>query len=187
MVAHGDQPGNVNLTVKGGTYEYIYGGSQGYINPEDATDTISADIDGSVKLNILGGTVTKAIFGGSHILGKIKGTVVVNVEDLYQGDACPLDLSEADVYGGGNQADYPGKGVTHEGAYNYPQVNIKNATVKNVFGGGLEAEVKGNPQIKIKKGSKIRGNVYGGGNMGEVIGDPKVIVNGKDDTPNPIE
>ncbi len=187
VVAHGGQPGNVNLTVKGGTYEYIYGGSQGYINPEDATDTISADIDGSVKLNILGGTVTKAIFGGSHILGKIKGTVVVNVEDLYQGDACPLDLSEADVYGGGNQADYPGKGVTHEGAYNYPQVNIKNATVKNVFGGGLEAEVKGNPQIKIKKGSKIRGNVYGGGNMGEVIGDPKVIVNGKDDTPNPIE
>lgn len=185
VVAHGGQPGNVNLTVKGGTYEYIYGGSQGYINPEDATDTISADIDGSVKLNILGGTVTKAIFGGSHILGKIKGTVVVNVEDLYQGDACPLDLSEADVYGGGNQADYPGKGLSPAG--NYPQVNIKNATVKNVFGGGLEAEVKGNPQIKIKKGSKILGNVYGGGNMGEVIGDPKVIVNGKDDTPNPIE
>lgn len=185
VVAHGGQLGNVNLTVKGGTYEYIYGGSQGYINPEDATDTISADIDGSVKLNILGGTVTKAIFGGSHILGKIKGTIVVNVEDLYQGDACPLDLSEADVYGGGNQADYPGKGLSPAG--NYPQVNIKNATVKNVFGGGLEAEVKGNPQIKIKKGSKIRGNVYGGGNMGEVDGDPKVIVNGKDDTPNPIE
>ncbi len=88
-------------------------------------------------------------------------------------------MSEADVYGGGNQADYPGEGVTHEGEYNYPQVNIKNATVKNVFGGGLEAEVKGNPQIKIKKGSKILGNVYGGGNMGKVDGDPKVIINGK--------
>ena len=68
---------------------------------------------------------------------------------------------------------------THPSPYDYPQVNIKNATVKNVFGGGLEAKVTGNPQILIKKGSKISGNVYGGGNMGEVIGDPKVIINGK--------
>ena len=62
--------------------------------------------------------------------------------------------------------------------YNYPQVNIKNATVKNVYGGGLEAEVKGNPQIRIKKGSEVLGNVYGGGNMGEVDGNPKVHIMG---------
>ena len=179
VVAHGGQPGNVHLTVKGGTYEYIYGGSQGYIDPVNPANNISANIAGNVQLDIFGGTVTKAIFGGSHILGKIEGTVIVNVEDRFNEDSCPLDMSEADVYGGGNQADYPGEGVTHEGEYNYPQVNIKNATVKNVFGGGLEAEVKGNPQIKIKKVSKIRGNVYGGGNMGEVDGDPKVIINGK--------
>lgn len=179
VVAGGGQPGNVHLTVKGGTYEYIYGGSQGYIDPVNPANNISADIQGNVQLDVYGGTVTKAIFGGSHILGKIQGTVIVNVEDRFNEDSCPLDVSEADVYGGGNQADYPGEGIDHGEEYNYPQVNIKNATVKNVFGGGLEAEVKGNPQILIKKGSKISGNVYGGGNMGEVIGDPKVIINGK--------
>ena len=176
VVATSSNPGNVHLTVKGGTYEYIYGGSQGYINPNDPTDTISADIEGSVQLDIYGGTVTKAIFGGSHVLGKIAGTIVVNVIDSIQGDDCPLDVSDADVYGGGNQADYK---PTKPNTADYPQVNIKKATVKNVFGGGLEAKVKGNPQVKIKKGSSILGNVYGGGNMGEVDGNPRVIINGK--------
>lgn len=164
--------GNVRLTVNGGTYENVYGGSQG-------TPERGANIEGNVELNIYGGTIRNAIYGGSHIKGSIGGTIIVNVEDRYPSDACALDVSIADVYGGGNQANYPGEGITHDGEYNYPQVNIKNATVKNVFGGALEAEVTGNPQIKIKKGSKIRGNVYGGGNMGEVIGDPKVIINGK--------
>lgn len=164
--------GNVHLTVNGGTYENVYGGSQG-------TPERGANIEGDVQLDIYGGTITKAIFGGSHIKGSIGGKIIVNVEDKYPYDACALDVSIADVYGGGNQANYPGEGITHDGEYNYPQVNIKNATVKNVFGGALEAEVTGNPQIKIKKGSKILGNVYGGGNMGEVDGDPKVIINGK--------
>ena len=45
---------------------------------------------------------------------------------------------------------------------------------------GLKAEVKGNPQIRIKEHAKVLENVYGGGNLGKVEGDPKVIVNGKD-------
>ena len=170
--------GNVRLTVNGGTYENVYGGSKG-------TETTGANIGGNVVLNIYGGTITNAIYGGSHIKGSIGGTIIVNVEDKYPDDACALDVSIADVYGGGNQANYPGEGITHDGEYNYPEVNIKNATVKNVFGGAFEAEVTGNPQIKIKKGAKVLGNVYGGGNMGVVNGNPRVIVNGKDDTPNP--
>ena len=173
--------GNVHLTVKGGTYDYIFGGSRG-------TTTKGADIQGDVVLDVYGGTVNNAIFGGSNVKGAIGGTITVNVEDKFPNDDCALEVSTADVYGGGNQADYPGTAsagsplsgtITHTPPYNYPAVNIKNATVKNVFGGGLEADVIGNPQILIKKGSKIRGNVYGGGNMGEVIGDPKVIINGK--------
>ena len=79
-------------------------------------------------------------------------------------------------------------------------INIKNATVKNVYGGGYKADVMGNPQIHLKKGAKVLGNVYGGGNMGEVKdspttttitnitiveGNPRVIVNGEDDSDNP--
>ena len=173
--------GNVHLTVKGGTYDYIFGGSRG-------TTTKGADIQGDVVLDVYGGTVHNAIFGGSNVKGAIGGTVTVNVEDKYPDDPCALEVSTADVYGGGNQADYPGTPstgsplsgtITHTSPYNYPAVNIKNATVKNVFGGGLEAEVIGDPQVYIKKGSKVLGNVYGGGNMGEVTGNPRVIINGK--------
>lgn len=164
--------GNVHLTVNGGTYENVYGGSQG-------TPERGANIEGDVQLDIYGGTITKAIFGGSHIKGSIGGKIIVNVEDKYPYDACALDVSIADVYGGGNQANYPGEGITHDGEYNYPQVNIKNATVKNVFGGALEAEVTGNPQIQLKNKATILGNVYGGGNRGVVNGNPKVILNGK--------
>ena len=188
VLPSGNQIGNVHLVVKGGTYENIFGGSQGRRAGTDPAhpDAESADISGHILLEIFGGTVTNAIYGGSHILGDVKGTITVNIENKNTG--CPLDLSEADVYGGGNQADYKtptigGKPELHD----YPQVNIKNATVNNVFGGGLEAEVKGNPQIRIKKGSKVLGNVYGGGNLGEVDGDPRVIVNGKDDSDNPTD
>ena len=104
-------------------------------------------------------------------LCKVRSSII----DRYTGN-CSLDISEADVYGGGNKADYK---PTNANTDDYPEVNIKNATVKSVFGGGLQAEVKGNPHINIKKGSKILGNVYGGGNMGKVTGNPSVIINGK--------
>ena len=186
VLPDGNHIGNVHLVVNGGTYENIFGGSQGRLegtDPEHPTEE-SADISGHILLEIHGGTVTNAIFGGSHILGSVAGTITVNIEDKNTG--CPLDLSAADVYGGGYQADYVTPTVAgHDEAHDYPQVNIKNATVKNVFGGGLEAKVKGNPQIRIKKGSKVLGNVYGGGNLGELEGNPKVIVNGKDETENP--
>ena len=183
----GNQVGNVHLVVNGGTYENIYGGSQGRLAGTDPQhpDAESADINGSILLEINGGKVTNAVYGGSHYLGVVKGTITVNVEN--KDPDCPLDLSAADVYGGGNQADYPGLGVTHTAPFNYPQVNIKNATVKNVFGGGLKAKVIGNPQIRIKKGTRLLGNVYGGGNLGEVEGNPRVIVNGNDDSENPHE
>ena len=173
--------GNVTLTVVGGNYDYIYGGSEG-------TNTTGADIQGDVTLNVYGGTVKKAIFGGSNIKGAIGGSITVNVEDKYENDACELDVSLADVYGGGNQADYPGTPatgsplsdpITHSSPYNYPEVNIKNAVVKNVFGGALNAAVTGNPQVHIKNKAKVLGNVYGGGNMGVVNGNPRVVVNGK--------
>lgn len=172
--------GNVHLIVKGGTYENVYGGSKG-------TPSVGANITGNVLLEIHGGTITNAIYGGSHIKGSIGGTIIVNVEDKIPEDACALDVSTATVYGGGNQANYPGEGVSHEAPYNYPMVNIKNATVNNVYGGGLQADVTGNPQIRVKKGSEILGNVYGGGNMGVVDGNPRVIINGKDNTDNPTE
>lgn len=174
VVAGNGGSGNVHLVVKGGTYENVYGGSKGYIDPANPSNNVPANIEGNIILDIFGGTVTNAVYGGSNILGNVAGTITVNVYDSIAN--CALDLNSANIYGGGNQADYTAPTSTP----NYPQVNIKKATVKNVFGGGLKAEVKGNPQIKIKEHAKVLENVYGGGNLGKVEGDPKVIVNGKD-------
>lgn len=190
VLPNGEQIGNVHLKVYGGTYDNIFGGSQGRRPGTNGTNDLgeSADINGSILLEIYGGKVNNAIYGGSHILGKVKGTITVNIEN--GNTDCELDLSVTDVYGGGNEADYDTAPTYGQDEYpythpNYPVINIKNATVKNVFGGGYKAEVKGNPQIHLKKGAKVLGNVYGGGNMGEVDGSPKVIVDGNDNTPNP--
>lgn len=190
VLPSGEQIGNVHLKVYGGTYDNIFGGSQGRRPGTNGTGDQgeSADINGSILLEIYGGKVNNAIYGGSHILGKVKGTITVNIEN--GNSECELDLSVTDVYGGGNEADYDTAPTTGTNEYpythpNYPVINIKNATVRNVFGGGYKAEVKGNPQIHLKEKAKVLGNVYGGGNMGEVFGSPKVNVDGKDTTPNP--
>lgn len=192
VLPSGQMIGNVHLVVEGGTYNNIFGGSQGRLPGTNGPDDEgkSADIAGSILLEIHGGKVNNAIYGGSHILGKVNGTITVNIEDM--GGSCDLDVSTVDVYGGGNEADYDTAPTTGENGYNYthpnyPVINIKNATVRNVFGGGYKAEVKGNPRINIKKGAKVLGNVYGGGNMGKVDGQPKVNIDGKDTSANPHE
>lgn len=192
VLPNGAQIGNVHLVVEGGTYNNIFGGSQGRLPGTNGDDDPgkSADISGCILLEIHGGKVNNAIYGGSHILGKVNGTITVNIENMNTG--CDLDVSTADVYGGGNEANYDTAPTQGENGYdythpNYPVINIKNATVRNVFGGGYKAEVKGNPQIHLKKGAKVLGNVYGGGNMGVVVGSPKVNVDGNDNTPNPHE
>lgn len=208
-----DITGNVELTVNGGNYDYIYGGSKG-------SESQSADISGDVTLNIYGGTIRDAVFGGCNVNGTIGGKIIVNVED--KGGYCPLSMENADVFGGGNLATYTAPTATPD----YPEVNIINATVKNVFGGGNgdpndayqtkgsvtgnprvyinkvatpetyrgvvmgnvygggnAAMVDGNPTIELWRRAKVFGNVYGGGNEGKVTGDTKVIVNGDVVTP----
>jgi hypothetical protein len=197
--------GDVNLTVCGGSYLNIYGGSKG-------TSTTPANIGGAVTLTIKGGRVGNSttegnIFGGSNINGSIGGQITVNVEHD-ETSSCLFDLSHANVYGGGDQAQYTGS----------PVVNIKNGTVLNVFGGGNgnptdatqnpgkvagstvtigddntahravvlgnvfgggnAARVTGSTSILLKQRAKVFGNVYGGGNMGEVGGNTNVTVDG---------
>lgn len=184
--------GNVELTVEGGNYDYIYGGSKG-------TGDQGADIKdypeghelhgtgGNVTLNIHGGTIRDAVFGGCNINGTIGGTIVVNVED--KGGDCPLSMENADVFGGGNLAVYTAPTATPD----YPEVNIINATVRNVFGGGNgdgtedKGSVTGNPKVYINKDKDesgdsypstyrgvVMGNVYGGGNAAKVDGSPTI-------------
>ena len=200
-----DVTGNVNLTVCGGSYLNVYGGSKG-------TTTTPADISGNVTLTIIGGRVGNSttegnIFGGSNINGSIGGTITVNVEYDETG-ACLFDLSNANVYGGGNLAQYAGTPVVNikhgtvlnvfgggngnptDATQNPGKVAGSNVTIGddnaahravvlgNVFGGGNAARVTGSTSILLKQRAKVFGNVYGGGNMGEVEGNTNVTVDG---------
>lgn len=180
--------GNVILTVEGGKYDYIYGGSKG--TEDQGADIIdypdgheSHGTGGNVTLNIHGGTIYDAVFGGCNVNGTIGGKIIVNVED--KGGDCPLSMENADVFGGGNLAVYTAPTATPD----YPEVNIINATVRNVFGGGNgdgtedKGSVTGNPRVYINPVTDpptpsyrgvVMGNVYGGGNAAKVTGSPTI-------------
>ena len=182
VVANNSQQGNVTLTVNGGTYNNIYGGSKG-------TVSTGANIAGDVTLNIYGGTVLQAVYGGSNINGSIGGNITVTVED--KGGECPLNLESANVYGGGNLAVYTAP--TASGARDYnPMVHINHATVRNVYGGGkgdandntqTKGSVKGTPKVFIgvsnDKKATVLENVFGGGDAAKIEGNTVVDINHK--------
>ena len=179
--------GNVNLTVWGGNYKNIYGGSKG--RPEgDPLGEMSADIAGDVTLNIYGGSIGEAVYGGCNIKGLVHGNITVTVIDSI-GDACGLDAALCDVYGGGNLAEYVAP--TGNGAREFnPIVNIRHATVRNVFGGGkgdpadntqMKGSVTGTPKVTIGDDydphrAVVNQSVYGGGNAAKIIGNPWVVL-----------
>lgn len=178
--------GNVNLTVLGGEYECVFGGSKGRPvgHPEGEFD---AYIEGNVNLTIKGGTID-TVFGGSNIKGNVYGKIIVNIDDAGSTD-CPLEIHN--VYGGGHDAPYT---PTTSGCY--PEVNVLNGTISkssglggNVFGGGFGSDAVVNntstygPKVTIGGRNSVdeatvEGNVYGGGHGANVVGNPHVILDG---------
>ena len=173
--------GNVHLTVWGGTYDNIYGGSKG-------TPTEGADIEGNVTLDIYGGTINNAIYGGCNIKGLVAGNITVTVIDSLA-DGCELDAALCDVYGGGNLAEYVAPTGNGTREFN-PIVDIRHAKVRNVFGGGkgdpedntqMRGSVIGTPKVTIGDDydphrAVVNESVYGGGNAAKIIGSPWVVL-----------
>ena len=133
-----------------------------------------ANVTGDITLNITGGRINNA-FGGNNNSGAIDGDISVNVE--WATPACG-DNHLGNVYGAGNLASYSQKTAGH------PEVNIKNGTAANVFGGGkgASAVVTGNPVVTIgdANGShvaNVTGRVYGGGDAAAVTGNTTVTYN----------
>ena len=124
---------NVNIVIKcpGENVEYVYGGS------------LDAQIANDVNLTIIGG-IYKNVFGGNDAGGSIGGNITVNIQET---DECDPIIIE-NLYGGGNDAAYPGNGDT-DGKIT---VNIKSATrIENIYGGGKgsKAVVDGNTEVNI--------------------------------------
>ena len=180
--------GNVVLTVRGGRYYNIYGGSKGDNThlAEIRDNPNTPEIEGNITLNIQGGKVGDPlaatpiignIFGGSNVNSNVTGKITVNIEGTQEGD-CALDLSYANVFGGNNISLYsPTDGNAT------PEVNVKHGTVLNVFGGSkgdnstaTSGTINCSPEVNIGDGvsnhaAVVLGNVYGGGESATVNGD----------------
>ena len=179
--------GNINVTIQGGTYDNVFGGSKG-------TSAVPANVNGNITLTIQGGTIGN-VYGGCDINGNVSGKIEVNIEDI-NNSSCPLHVYN--VHGGGNFASYT---PSTPGAY--PEVNIKNGTIENnppssmmytntsfgnVFGGGRGegANITSNPSVTVgnpASGYKavVHGNIYGGGDEANIIGSTTILVK-KDNT-----
>ena len=164
----------------GDNVEYLYGGSY------------NANIAQGVTLTLIGGKYTN-VFGGNDSGGFIGGKITVNIQESL--DCDPIIIEN--LYGGGNNAEYPGKGATGGSI----EVNIKSCTsINNVFGGGRGkgAKVNGNTQVNLNMvpgyhAKKIDrdgtsgadnnayalgaiGNVFGGGEEAEVNGNTEINI-----------
>ena len=132
-----------------------------------------ADVNSDIVLNITNGTYNK-VFGGNNTSGNINGSITVNI---YEDGCSPVRIGE--LYLGGYLADYSiygykaDRSVRTKAEYDAlstaekeaitvrkdPRINIISATrIDNVFGGGYEATVVGNPHVNVnmEKG-KIKG------------------------------
>ena len=180
--------GNVNLTVLGGEYECVFGGSKGRPAGHSQGE-FDAFIEGNVNLTIGGGTID-TVFGGSNIKGNVHGKIIVNIDDAGSTD-CPLIVHN--VYGGGRNASY-----TPDTLGCYPEVNVLDGTISkkdglggNVFGGGygsgatVTTTSTYGPKVTIGGSNTstdkaiVEGNVYGGGHGANMEGNPHIILNGK--------
>ena len=180
--------GNVNLTVLGGEYECVFGGSKGRPETTGEPQGFNAYIEGDVNLTIRGGTID-TVYGGSNIKGNVHGRIIVNIDDANSNE-CPLVVHN--VYGGGRNAAYAPDTLGC-----YPEVNILNGTISksngeagNVFGGGFgnaaTVTTHGSaygPKVTIGSATStneatVEGNVYGGGHGARVEGNPHVILDG---------
>lgn len=147
---------HTNVTLnKGAIHGNMYGGALG----DNSTE---ANVNGPVTVTVNGGSVTlddksAGVFGCNNINGRPQSTVTVTVNGT---DAEGVD----NVFGGGNHADY----IPPTGQPNYPTVTMTGGTVNNsMYGGGNEADIKGNANVTMTGGT-VKNRIFGGGNKGSV-------------------
>ena len=193
--------GNINVTIEGGVFEHVYGGSKGDLasltTPGNHED-FESNIYGDVNLTITGGTIGD-LYGGCDVNGNITGRI--NVEVFSADNDCGLFIGN--IYGAANLTNYVPtledivngtiyspkvkiiKGTIGGPTNELPINNPTNATTTyagNVFGGANHGYVDSNPKVIVGNGPTntlpvtIKGEVYGGGNEGDVTGSPVVVV-----------
>jgi uncharacterized repeat protein (TIGR02543 family) len=198
------QYGNINVTIEGGVFENVYGGSKGDLaslaTPEDPDHVdFSADIKiipddeqflsqhpelagrvgdgGNVTLTIKGGTIGD-LYGGCNVNGNIEGKISMTIYEV--GNDCGLFIGN--IYGASNQTNYaPVLDDIVNGVVSSPEIKIAKA---DIGGKAYDLPVNNPENLPYKE---YEGNVYGGGKFGSVTSNPKVIVGDGKDSPVTIE
>ena len=112
----------------------------------------NADVNSDIVLNITNGTYEK-VFGGNNTSGNVNGSITVNIKE----EGCsPIIIKE--LYLGGYLAPYSVYGYNTDGSvktsgnklYKDPRINVISASrIDNIYGGGYQATVVGNPHVNI--------------------------------------
>lgn len=198
------QYGNINVTIEGGVFENVYGGSKGDLaslaTQEDPDHVdFASDIKiipddeqflllhpelagrvgdgGNITLDIIGGTIGD-LYGGCNINGNVEGKITLTIHEL--GNDCGLFVGN--IYGASNQTNYtPIRTDIVNHIVSSPEIKI----IKGVIGGKAYNLPINNPNNLPFK--EYEGNVYGGGKFGSVTSNPKVIVGDGMDSPVTIE
>ncbi len=205
--------GNIDLHINGGNIGNVFGGNNesgnisgsitvtvGNAPNEDCGIFEIGNVYGGGNLaaysngngypivNMLGGTVREAIFGGGYGESAIvTGNPKVNVSGGIVGSVITIDGTQTilgDIYGGGNMAPLIGNPVV--------TLSDKANVWSRVFGGGNNALVTGNTNVtmsggvvgfteKVGERDVVRGgDIFGGGNAATIEGETNVrITNGR--------
>ena len=139
--------------------------------------SMNADVNSDVVLTITNGSSLERVFGGNNTSGAIEGSITVNIEEggcepiiikeLYAGGY----LAPYSIYGyeknnddtyktepvayldENNETKYQTQRIpltTGENPKKDPRINVISATrIDNIFGGGYQAKVVGNPHVNV--------------------------------------
>ena len=196
--------GDINLTIEGGIFENVFGGSKGSVdNPATGPDETYAsniykitqeminahpelhDSDlgrgGNINLLIRGGTIGD-LYGACDINGNVEGRITITVQ-FDEESVCPQFIGN--IYGGGNRTNYTPVDVSNYSSTDYPGYSPLIKVLKATVGGDSPnlpvLESTGNTRPK-----HYEGNVYGGGNKGDVTSHPLVILGDKANPNSPV-
>ena len=156
--AYSDADANMVADCAKGVKE-MFGGSE------------NADFTGEINMHITNGSSLERVFGGNNTSGAVNGSITITIEE---GGCEPIKIGE--LYAGGFLAPYSvygyengteevayidtdGTTKTHtqrklkesgKRLYNDPRINVISATyIGNIFGGGYQAKLVGNPHINV--------------------------------------
>lgn len=134
--------------ITGTTELNIWSGAELGVGAQVAAGGYQGNVAGTSTINIYGGTINSDIYGGGWgLIGDpTKGLAGNTMVHIYENA-----VINGDIYGGG-----------YAGAADNTTVIIQNATANNVYGGGNEAEINGDTNVKLTNAT-IKESAYAGG------------------------